>query len=190
MREKLTRSLAGIADYEDFVTADIPKSSAAILLAEVICLKSVATHDREFMDAVGNHLLDWPDKHPSEKFGWGLPFAWDAFGDGTENNPNTVYSISTGLVIKALLDWAEVSSAEVQNRVYEVVDKSLQEWVQSDSFTLLGQPCLLSKPIRQPTRCVQRLGDACRTNAEILVTERNKSSEIRRSSRSSNAVAT
>ena len=139
LREKLNRSLAGIADYEDFVTADIPKSSAAILLAEVICLKSVATHDREFMDAVGNHLLDWPDKYPSEKFGWGLPFAWDAFGDGTENNPNTVYSISTGLVIKALLDWAEVSSTEVQNRVYEVVDKSLQEWVQSDSFTPLGQ---------------------------------------------------
>ena len=139
LREKLTQSLIGAADYENFVTADIPKSSAAILLAETNCLKSVATHNREFMDAVGNHLLDWPDKYPSERFGWGLPFAWDAFGDGTQNNPNTVYSISTGLVIKALLDWAEVSSAEVQSRVYEVVDRSLQEWIQFDSFTPLGQ---------------------------------------------------
>ena len=127
LREELTQSLVGIADYEDFVTADIPKSSAAILLAETSCLKSVMTHDREFMDAVGNHLLDWPNKYPSGKFGWGLPFAWDAFGDGTQNEPNTVYSISTGLVIKALLDWAEVSSAEVKDRVYEVVEQSLQE---------------------------------------------------------------
>jgi len=139
LREKLSESFVGIADYEGFITADIPKSSAAILLAETSCLKSVSTHNREFMDSLGNHLLEWPDEYPSDKFGWGLPFSWDAFGDGTTNASNTVYSISTGIVVKALLDWAEVSDSDVQERVYEVVDKALQEWISPDSFTPLGQ---------------------------------------------------
>lgn len=36
--------------------------------------------------------------------GWGLPFAWDAFSDGSENPANTVYTITTALGVQGLLD--------------------------------------------------------------------------------------
>jgi hypothetical protein len=36
--------------------------------------------------------------------GWGLPFSWDAFQDGSTNPPHTVYGITTAIAVHALLD--------------------------------------------------------------------------------------
>lgn len=38
------------------------------------------------------------------KTGWGLSFAWDAFGDGSKNPVDTVYGITTALAVRGLLD--------------------------------------------------------------------------------------
>src|SRR5690606_12000299 len=35
---------------------------------------------------------------------WGLPFAWDAFGDGSENPEHNAYTITTAVAVQALLD--------------------------------------------------------------------------------------
>jgi hypothetical protein len=41
---------------------------------------------------------------PDGRVGWGLPFAWDAFADGSVNPASTVYGITTALAVRALLD--------------------------------------------------------------------------------------
>lgn len=49
---------------------------------------------------------DWLIQNPAraEATGWGLPFAWDAFGDGTPNPASTVYGVTTALAVRALFD--------------------------------------------------------------------------------------
>lgn len=36
--------------------------------------------------------------------GWGLPFAWDAFSDGSVNPISTIYAITTAFAVRALMD--------------------------------------------------------------------------------------
>jgi hypothetical protein len=38
------------------------------------------------------------------KPGWGLPQAWDAFQDGSENPPNTPYTVTTAVVLHGILE--------------------------------------------------------------------------------------
>ena len=129
----------GIADYPGFPVADIPKGSGAFLMGEVICADVSDAYDRSVMDELGALVLAWPTTYPSEHFGWGLPFEWDAFGDGTTNPANTVYSISTGVSVKALLDWAAISDDATRDEVYRVVDDALAEWVAPESISVSGQ---------------------------------------------------
>ena len=128
----------GIADYPGFPVADIPKGSGAFLMGEVIVLDVSDAYDRSVIDEPAL-VLAWPTTYPSEHFGWGLPFEWDAFGDGTTNPANTVYSISTGVSVKALLDWAAISDDATRDEVYRVVDDALAEWVSPDSISASGQ---------------------------------------------------
>ncbi|HYK08615.1 MAG TPA: carbohydrate binding domain-containing protein [Candidatus Eisenbacteria bacterium] len=58
---------------------------------------------------IANYLVTHKDDNADGKVGWGLAYAWDAFGDSTPSNPsinpaNTVYAFQTGLVGKALVD--------------------------------------------------------------------------------------
>ena len=51
--------------------------------------------------------------------GWGLPFAWDAFSDGSVNPPSTVYGITTALAVRALLDTYEATGDKTYAKVAE-----------------------------------------------------------------------
>lgn len=135
LRLAVMENQVNTADYEGFITAHIPKATAALLMAEVHCLAVNSKHDRSQMDRLGEQLLAWPDDYPSERYGWGLPFAWDAFGDGSTNPANTVYAISTALSIKALLDWSEVSGEPLRSRILLAVDRALEEWTEPDAMT-------------------------------------------------------
>jgi hypothetical protein len=44
--------------------------------------------------------------------GWGTPWAWDPFGDGTTNPANTTYAITTALAVDALLDAGRFGPAD------------------------------------------------------------------------------
>lgn len=61
-------------------------------------------------DALGNSLTAgmWlarnSDLDEDGEVGWGLPFAWDAFSDGTVNPAHTEYAITTAIVMHALAD--------------------------------------------------------------------------------------
>lgn len=49
---------------------------------------------------------DWLINNPSSEnhAGWGLPFAWDAFGDKSINPISTVYGVTVALGVRALFD--------------------------------------------------------------------------------------
>jgi hypothetical protein len=49
-------------------------------------------------------LVEHNDLDGDGQIGWGLPFAWDAGGDGSINPAHTEYAITTALVIQGLLD--------------------------------------------------------------------------------------
>ena len=55
--------------------------------------------------------LEWllmnRDLDSDKIFGWGLPSAWDAFGDGTTNPANTQYTITNALVMEGLVSVLE-----------------------------------------------------------------------------------
>jgi hypothetical protein len=57
---------------------------------------------------------DWLVKNNASrnKTGWGLPFEWDAFADGSTNPIDTVYGITSALAIRALLDIYESTGTE------------------------------------------------------------------------------
>lgn len=49
-------------------------------------------------------LVENSDLDKDGEIGWGLPFPWDAGGDGTINPENTEYAIETAMGVQALLD--------------------------------------------------------------------------------------
>ncbi|GLO52026.1 hypothetical protein PPUN110474_34270 [Pseudomonas putida] len=58
------------------------------------------------MDREARKAADWLVQNPSskEKMGWGLPFAWDAFGDKSVNPITTVYGVTVAMAVRGLFD--------------------------------------------------------------------------------------
>lgn len=93
----------GIADYPGNAVVDIPKAYAMVLKAEIAASGDGA--DMGIADAAARWLLTHSDEGGHGFAGWGVPVAWDAYGDGSENPAHTKYTIATAIVIDALLDW-------------------------------------------------------------------------------------
>jgi hypothetical protein len=68
---------------------------------------AVVVGDRATAQTAGDWLV--ADRQST---GWGTPWAWDPFGDGTTNPANTSYAITTALAIDALLDADRFSAAD------------------------------------------------------------------------------
>ncbi|MBK7551996.1 MAG: hypothetical protein IPI61_10175 [Syntrophaceae bacterium] len=111
--------------------ADIPKSYAMVLAAELNRLRAGALPegDRALIRTAGQWLLDHCDEDGDGIVGWGLPFAWDAYGDGTTNPADTEYTITTGIVVNALLDWADSDFAAPQERIVATVASALAPYL-------------------------------------------------------------
>ncbi|MEO7001768.1 MAG: hypothetical protein ABI068_08100 [Ktedonobacterales bacterium] len=52
---------------------------------------------------IADYLVQNGALESAGKIGWGLTYAWDAFGDGTTNPANQMYGFQTALVSRALL---------------------------------------------------------------------------------------
>lgn len=70
--------------------------------------------------------------------GWGVPVAWDAYGDGSINPENTEYSISTAIVVDALLGWADYVSEDKKKEIFSLVEKSLMPYLSESMRTPAG----------------------------------------------------
>ncbi|MGC5324922.1 hypothetical protein [Brevibacillus sp. SYSU BS000544] len=63
--------------------------------------------------------------------GWGLPQAWDAFGDGSVNPENHPYTITTAIVMQGLLDALSIPSfwnAEEQSEIKKSLKTISIQW--------------------------------------------------------------
>lgn len=86
-----------------------PMTYALVLVAEACRFRSSPTLEgRRRIGAAFAWLVDNADLDGDGAPGWGLPDAWDAFGDGSLNPTNHPYTITTALAAEALLDALEL----------------------------------------------------------------------------------
>ena len=120
----------GLTDYPVSTAEDIPKSYAMILMAELERGRHGMRSDLPDLGSqAGRWLLDNATLNAEGATGWGVPVAWDAYGDGSENPADTVYSISTAIVADALLTWMETTPEAPGEEIIATVSSAL------DNFT-------------------------------------------------------
>ncbi len=117
----------GTADYPGLDAVDIPKAYAQVLLAEVERNRHGLLPEFPSLAAVsGRWLLDHDDIDGDGIVGWGVPTAWDAYGDGSKNPANTVYTISTAIAVDALMTWMERDATSPKAKIFETVTAALR----------------------------------------------------------------
>lgn len=120
----------GISDYELDEAVDIPKSYAMVLMGELIRLRSGAVPEQPGLHrTAGRWLIDNARLDPAGHPGWGVPVAWDAYGDGSVNPAHTVYTISNAIVIEALLDWMEQDDAAPKEEIRTLLGAVIQPYL-------------------------------------------------------------
>jgi hypothetical protein len=128
----------GITDYPGHAEGDVPKAYAMVLLAEVERLGTAwRAGEANLARTAGQWLLTHADEDGDGVTGWGLPVAWDAYDDGSVNPPHTAYTISTAIVIDALLGWAErdpeAPLAHIRRTVHAAIEPYLDPAIWSPS---------------------------------------------------------
>ena len=129
----------GLQDYIGSDVDDYAKSYAFFLSAEVN--RARGTLPFKLSDAgknAGKWLLANRDLNGNGLVGWELPVAWDAYGDGTTNPPGTEYTITTALVINALLDWYENDPLAPSEEILDTVHQALIPFMDESHQTLTG----------------------------------------------------
>lgn len=127
--------------YEPLKVSDHATAYAQVLSSEAY--RHSAKSDAESATRIrlaARWLIDHSELADDGKKGWGLPFAWDAFGDGTVNPVNHPYTIDTAIVLFGLLDaldtrgiWSDEERQEIVVLVKEVLWRWCAEcWTQSD----------------------------------------------------------
>lgn len=129
----------GTTDYPGNTAEDVPKSYAMVLLAELDRMDAgLKPESRNMAAAAGRWLLDHADENGDGVIGWGVPVAWDAYGDGSINPANTEYTISTAIVVDALLTWSERDANAPAREIMDIIDRSLQPYLDKAMRTPSG----------------------------------------------------
>lgn len=130
----------GLSDYESDQAVDIPKSYAMLLIAELIRQeKGILPDQPSLHGTAGYWLLSHASQNSDGYFGWSLPVAWDAFGDGSVNPAYTTYTINNAIVMHALLDWLEKSPSDAPRAIiYQELDAMIQPYLERSMRTPAG----------------------------------------------------
>lgn len=129
----------GTTDYPGNTVDDIPKSYAMVLLAELDRLDVEPGGARKNLaPAAGRWLLDHADENGDGVAGWGVPVAWDAFGDGSLNPAHAEYTISTAIVIDALLTWSERDPDAPSQEIQAAVERAVAPYLSAEMRTPAG----------------------------------------------------
>ncbi|MBE7434427.1 MAG: hypothetical protein HS100_10955 [Anaerolineales bacterium] len=129
----------GVLDYPGNETSDYAKSYAMFLSAELLrAQREPEFHLSDMGENAGNWLLDNADIDGDGVVGWGLPVEWDAYGDGTVNPPNTIYTITTAIAINGLLDWLEMDPDAPEERIITTVDAAFEPFIDPKALTQDG----------------------------------------------------
>lgn len=122
-------------DHFNNVTASQPMTYGLVLSSEATRYRKVRSDEgaRRIKQAV-RWLIENRDLDQDGKPGWGLPQAWDTFADGTENPPNTPYTITTAIVVEGLLEalaienfWTTAEQDEILTLIKRVVSRWCNE---------------------------------------------------------------
>jgi len=120
----------GVTDYPGHAEGDVPKSYAMVLLAELDRRgRAWRAGEANLARVAGDWLLANADSNGDGVIGWGLPVAWDAYDDGSTNSAHTEYTITTAIVIDALLTWAERDAQAPRARIREVVHAAVRPYL-------------------------------------------------------------
>lgn len=87
--------------------------------------------------AIADYFVQNDALESDGKIGWGLPYAWDAFGDKTINPANQIYGFQTALVSWALLDMYTAT----QNSAYLTAAESAMANYAPSGTTSFGPSC-------------------------------------------------
>jgi len=129
----------GITDYPGHAEGDVPKAYAMVLLAEIERHPPGAPGDAlALARTAGRWLIDNADSDGDGVAGWGLPVAWDAYDDGTTNPPHTEYTISTALVLDALLSWLERDADAPRERIVALVQAAIAPYLEAHTASPSG----------------------------------------------------
>ena len=78
-------------------------------------------------EKLARYAADWlVESVNPEKPGWGLGWEWDAFADGTVNPPETVYGITTAIVVEGLVGAFKITN---DIRYMDAAKKALNYYV-------------------------------------------------------------
>lgn len=120
----------GPTDFGSNTPADVPTAYAMVLLAEVERGRLLKPGEvPEPGPVAGTWLLEHADENRDGVIGWGLPIAWDAYGDGSINPADTEYAISTGIVVHGLLHWLGASNKAPRERILSAVAQALAPYL-------------------------------------------------------------
>lgn len=129
----------GTTDYPGHAEGDVPKAYAMVLLAEVQRLGTAwRAAEPNRAHAAGHWLLEHADENADGVVGWGLPVAWDAYDDGSINPADTEYTISTAIVIDALLSWAERDASAPHERIARTVQAAIEPYLDASLWSPSG----------------------------------------------------
>ena len=130
----------GKSDYGKFDIADIPKAYAMFLSAELMRYKQKGdSYDLTMALNAGNWLLNNSDLNQNGITGWGVPVSWDAFGDGSTNEANTEYTIATGIVINALMDWMEYAPETApETKIIAIIKNAISPYLKGNIYSASG----------------------------------------------------
>lgn len=129
----------GMADYPSDEPADVPKSYAMILLGAIEEAREKHLKEvNELGKKAGDWLLENADANQNGIIGWGVPIAWDAYGDGSVNPENTEYSISTAIAVDALLGWSAYVDEQKAAKILRLVEQALEPYLSESMRTPSG----------------------------------------------------
>lgn len=129
----------GLADYPSDEPVDVSKSYALVLLGAIEEARGKNLKEVNALGVkAGNWLMENSDANSDGIIGWGVPIAWDAYGDGSINPENTEYSISTAITVDALLGWIEYVDDETRAEVLGLVESALEPYLPESMRTPAG----------------------------------------------------
>jgi hypothetical protein len=133
---------AGAEPYYFTEIREQPMTYGLFLSSEALHFKSFPNYGSlKRIRKAAEWLLNNADADNDGRLGWGLPQEWDAFGDGSINPANHPYTITTAIVLNALLDalsirpiWTDAERQAIRNVIIKVALRWCQEaWTSNNS---------------------------------------------------------
>lgn len=120
---------------------DDPSYDCSALFEGATALQSTdptrATNFKNYATSIANYLVIHKDDNNNGLVGWGLTFAWDAFGNGTTNPANTEYSYQTPLAARCLLDAYTTTS---NNTYLQTAEDAVTAFQNASTATTFNDP--------------------------------------------------